>query len=190
MFAEQQQEQPEGGQQFTAEQIQSLIDERFSEQSTKAAESQYKEDYQRMESLVGEYAKQLIPNGVGDQTKAFIKAAFEQMVIQANRSDQWLYPEDHPLHSKAFKPLSRDAMEKVLESARPIVTELIGAQGMSVAKSKPVSTPAGKRGTEGNAEDEGMTTQERTRARAREAMSQVLKKHASSGEPTSAASRG
>jgi hypothetical protein len=59
---------------------------------------------------------------------------------------------------------------------------------MSVAKSKPVSTPAGKRGTEGTSDDDStMTPMERARQSARARSDAVLAKHTQSGQPTSAA---
>lgn len=182
MFAEQQQEKPEGGQQFDPEHINKLIDERV---TSTTATAEHKREAQSAQSLVKEYAGKLAPEGANDAVKKFIADAFQSR-YQAAQSES-LYPDGHPLSEKFLRPLGRDDIEKVFKQTSEDVKAILGGQSMSVAKSKPVSTPAGKRGTEGTSDDSDLTPAERARQAARARADAVLTRHKNSGQPTSAA---
>lgn len=186
MFAEQ-----DGGQQrqkpeIDLDQIMSRLDERVDKRVTETnARAQYQQDATAARSLVKELAGKLAPEGSSEAMQKFVADAFQSRYAQAQ--DQSLYPEGHPLHQSHLKPLGREDIAKVYEQTKADVTAILGAQGLQVAKSKPVSTPAGKRGTEGTDDDANLTPHERARLNARTRMEAVLNKHRNNGQPASAA---
>ncbi len=168
--------------QFDMDALMAQVDDRIGASTAKA---QFDSDSSQTTALVAEYAAKLAPEGSSDETKAFITAGFREKLAEAQKAS--LYPESHPLHETHLKPLGRDAIEEVFTKTKSGVAALLGGRANQIAKSAPVSTPAGSRGVDGDDDTKNMTPAQKSKAKRRERIDKAVKAGMGAGDVTSAA---